>query len=427
MRDRSGADQAFPEAKVEHLGGFARTFEALRYRDFRYLWLAQITSAAANWMQMVALPILVLVETESPVHLGLVLTAKTVPALALGLFSGVFADIWNRRKVLLFARYAGTAVAVWFAVITVAGWVTLVDIYIFASARGAAMAFDQAPRRAMIPTIVPRHVVVNAMALLTGGMQMMRVLAAGLAGVLIAVWGLSSAWVVLAALYVAGIPLLLMLRVEDHERTGYQGLRAMVGSAKEGLSFALYTPSVRATLMIAAVFFIFGASFMQVFAPLLAQGPLGLGEGALGGMIAVMGAGGTAGTLLVAYAAPTHHRGLILIAAMSGFGILLAAFAGATYLPIPWVAFGMMFVVGLAQSIFMPLTSTVLLQASPDNMRGRAMSLLGFDRALVSFGSAIAGFASAAFGPQQALLGFGAACVMSAILLLSAPSLRKVD
>ena len=129
---------------------------------------------------------------------------------------------------------------------------------------------------------------------------------------------------------------------------------------------------------------------------------------------------------MVAYASPSHHRGLLLTGALAVFGGLLAAMAGASYLPMAWISFGVIVFVGAGQSIFMPLLSTLVLQAAPEHMRGRAMALLGWDRALVSFGSAAAGFTAAAIGVQLGLLAFAGACVLGALLLLSSGAFRRV-
>ena len=386
-----------------------------------------MSNSAAQWMQMIGLPVLVIIVTESPVHLGVVMLARTVPAIVFGIFSGVVADMWNRRTILLTTRAIGTLLAVWFAAVNVIGSVGLTEIYAFAILRGVVMSFDQAPRRAVIPSMVPSHVVVNAMALTNGGAQIMRVSAASFAGTTIALWGIETAFVALAVFYVIGIPFLAMLRVADHERSGYRGLRVMVSDAKAGLGFAVGTPAMRGSLVIAGMFFIFGMSFTNVFAPVLAAGPLGLTEGGLGWLIAAMGAGGTTGTLGVAYFSPAHHRGIVLTIALGAFGLLLAAMAGVTYLPSPVFSFVVIFFVGVGQSLFMPLLSTIVLQAAPDHMRGRAMAVLSWDRALVSFGSVVAGFSIAAFGSQPALLGFAAACVFGALVLLSTGVMRKID
>jgi MFS family permease len=407
--------------------GFARTLEALRYRDFRLLFFAQMTNSAAQWMQIVGLPVLIIATTGSAIHLGGVLFARTMPALVLGLFAGVFADIWNRRTILLLTRFSGTLLATWFAFVNVGGWVTLTDIYVFAAHRGITMSFDQAPRRAIIPSMVPQHAVMNAMALSTGGMQVVRLFAASAAGLLIAMWGTSATFVTLALFYVAGIPLLLAIRSDDYERSGYQGMGRMFRDAVDGLNFAWRTPAVRGALIIIAVFHVFGNSFMHVFAPLLAAGPLHLTEGALGWLIAVMGFGAISGTFVVAYLSPSHHRGLMLIGGMAVFGLILTAMAGVSFLPSVLVSFGVIYFLGVSQSIFMPLVSALVLQASPSQMRGRAMSLMSWDRARVSLGSVVAAFSAQILGVQVALLSFAGACVLTSLLLGASSALRRVD
>ena len=79
----------------------ARVFDSARYRDFRLLWIAQMTNSSAFWVQMVALPILILEVTEgSAIHLGLIMGIRTLPAVLLGVFAGVVADIWNRKLII---------------------------------------------------------------------------------------------------------------------------------------------------------------------------------------------------------------------------------------------------------------------------------------------------------------------------------------
>ena len=107
-------------------------------------------------MQMIGLPLLVLAVTGSSVHLGLVMISRTLPAIVLGLVSGVVADTWDRRTILITTRMVGTVLAAWFAVTNVIGEVSLTGIYVFAVLRGSTVAFDQAPRRALIPSMVPR-------------------------------------------------------------------------------------------------------------------------------------------------------------------------------------------------------------------------------------------------------------------------------
>ena len=407
--------------------GLRRTFAAAAYRDFRYLWLAQMTNSAAMWVQMVGLPLLVLEMTDgSALHLGMVMAARTAPALALGLFAGASADMWDRRGVLLATRVAVSAIAVWFAAMLVGGWADLWHVYLFALLRGATQVFDQPARRAMIPSMVPPEAVTNAMALNTGSVQSMRIAGAAGGGLLMELVNIESGFILTAALYMAGIPLLLLIRTPGHDRQGYRGARLLLAEMREALSFARRAPKVRGGLLVAAVYFTLGASFIQVFIPLIARGPLGTSGAGLGVLYALVGVGGVAGALLVGYLAPSRRRGLILVGALGIMGLLMALFSAAAGLPFVHAAFAIGLLLGGVQSLFLPLLTTLLAEAAPEGMRGRVMALIAYDQALVTAGAALAGLSAAMLGARDALLLFAAASAAAA-MLLAASAVRRID
>ena len=408
-------------------GVWRRTFEAAAYRDFRYLWVAQVSNAGAMWMMMVALPLLVLDMTGSVVQLGLVMSARTVPALFMGMFGGVAADMWNRRLILLITRAVATSIALWFTLMVMFDLVELWHVYLFVLMRGASQVFDQPARRAMIPSIVPENVITNAMALTSGSVQIMRVVSASAGGLVYGLASPATAFLVIAVLYALGIPLLVLLRPPDHERSGFTGLGPMVRDIREALAFAWRTPTVRGALFIASLYFTFGASFAQVFAPLIAQGPLGIEARGLGFLLAVMGIGALMGTFGLAFMNPIQRRGPMMLFELAAFGAILVAFAGSTYIPGLWLEFVVVWFVGVAQSAFLPLFSSVLLESAPTDMRGRVMALLGFDQALVTLGAAASGFSAALLGSQIALIAFGGACILGALVLAGYPPVRRIS
>ena len=150
-------------------------FASFAYRDFLYLWMGQIAHSGALWADMVARPLLVLAITGSPVHLGLVMAARTIPGFSLGLVAGVVADMFDRRTVILTSKVIALVLGTVFAALLISGRIELWHIYGFTLLRGATGAFDQPARRAMIPSIVPPEMVTNAMALSSGSMQAMRI------------------------------------------------------------------------------------------------------------------------------------------------------------------------------------------------------------------------------------------------------------
>jgi predicted MFS family arabinose efflux permease len=290
------------------------------------------------------------------------------------------------------------------------------------------MAFDQPARRAMIPSIVPRHLVINAMALSSGTMTATRIAGAAGAGLLISVAGFGSVYVAMAVIYVGAVFFTWMLRTPGHERSGYQGVRRMAGDLREGLRFAWITPAVRGVLIISLAYFAFGMAFMQVFAPLFAKQVLDIGDAGFGLMVSVMGVGGLVGAMMVAVINPTRRRGSLMLGILALFGLFLIIFSASAYLHSVVLAFVIMLFLGIGQSTFNPISNAVLMEASPENLRGRVISVLSLDRGMTTFGGATAGFLAAAIGAPLAQIGFGLGCVITAVVMYAAyPALRRIE
>ena len=406
-------------------------FASLAYRDFTLLWLGQVTHAAALWLEQTARPLLILALTGSPVHLGLVILARTVPSVAFGLVAGVLVDSFNRRLVLTATKIAVFALSVGFAALIVMGRLEIWHIYAFSFLRGTTMAFDQPARRAMIPTIVPTHLVVNAMALSTGSMSAMRIIGAAGAGLMIGLWGFEAPFIAVAVAYAFALQFTLMLRVADHERAGYQGMRRMASDLGDGFRYAWNTPAIRGVLIIGLGYFTFGMAFMQVFAPLFATQILGIGEEGFGVLIGAMGVGGVLGALVLAAVSPNKNRGRLMLTLLAVFGVLLIIFSGVTYAPTTQavvLAFAIVLLLGISQSAFFPLINALLMELAPEGMRGRMIALLSLDRAMTAVGGALAGFLAAGIGTQPAQILFGLGCIVTAALMWSSSSvLRRID
>ena len=318
------------------------------------------------------------------------------------------------------------------------------------------MAFDQPARRAMIPTIVPANLVTNAMALSTGSMTAMRIGGAAAAGILVATAGFGVTYAVMTGIYVVAIFFTWMLRPADHERSGYQGVRSMGGDLVEGVKYAWRIPDIRGVLIISLGWFTFGMAFMQVFAPLFAvdvlkvdtegtgfldglvrliagDGGEGAEEGAkgsrlFGAMLSVAAVGSTIGALVLARTNPTKHRGLIMLALLFAFGLLLITFSASTYLNSVPLALLVLLFLGVGQSGFFPLINAVLVEKAHETMRGRVLGVLALDRAMTTAGGAAAGFMAEAMGAQMAQILFGVGLVITAMAMFSFyPPLRRID
>jgi len=358
----------------------------------------------------------------------MVMALRTVASVTFGMFAGVVADNFDRRTVMIVTKVLVLGLSIIFAAILVFGQIEVWHFYLFTLLRGVTMAFDQPARRAMIPSIVPAHLITNAMTLSTGSMQVMRIVGATAAGFLIGFAGVEAAFVTIAVVYVLAVIFTLMLRVVPQKRRGERSAKSMGRDLVEGFKYAWKTPDIRGVLIIALGYFAFAMSFMQVFSPLFATQIMDIGASGFGFMMAVAGAGGVLGSLVLATLSPSTHRGMIMMGTLAAVGALLVAFSASTYLDTVLLTFGVIAVLGFTQSMFMPLVNTSILHNAPDEMRGRMMGLISMDRALTAFGGAIAGFSAAALGPQVAQIIFGVACVVTAFIMFVAyPSLKRIN
>ena len=280
----------------------------------------------------------------------------------------------------------------------------------------------------MVPSIVPKHLVTNALALSSGSVQLMRIFGAGGAGLIIAFGGIEAAFVAVAVIYAGAVFFTWRLRPPDHARTGYQGIRSALDDLVQGFRFAWQSPTIRGIVIVAAGYFTFGMAFMYVFAPLLAKRVLEIGDSGFGYMMGAMGIGGVIGNLALAALTPQRRRGQILAGALATLGLLFVAVSLVTYLGSVVIAFVMIAFLGLGQSWLLPLINATLLESTPENMRGRMLGLLSLDRATATLGGAIAGFLAAAVGPQAAQIVFGGACIVTAgMLIVFYPAIRRIE
>ena len=358
----------------------------------------------------------------------MVILARTIPAVFLGVLAGVLADNFNRRTILVATKVMVFILSIIFALIVATGIVEIWHIYVFSFLRGAAMAFDQPARRAIIPSIVPENLVVNAMALSTGSMTAMRIIGASGAGLLMGFYGLAAPFIVIVFVYIFALIFTWMLNPPDHERSGYQGARRMGSDLADGFRYSAADPTIRGVLIIGLGYFLFGMAFMQVFAPLFAKQVLGIGETGFGFMVSVMGIGGLIGALGLATFSPTRNRGTLMLGFLAAFGALLILFSGVTYLNSVVLAFIVVIFLGAGQSLFFPLMNAILVESAPEAMRGRVMGVLSLDRAMTALGGALAGIAAGAMGVQITQIIFGVGCLVTAILMYTLyPALRRVQ
>lgn len=432
-----------------------RTFQALKYRNFRYLWLSQISNSASLWMEQIAKPLLVIDMVSASggdnslaaLHIGGILAARTFPQFGFGLAAGVMADWYDRRMLILVSKFLNTIVNFLFAFLLLSGFMELWHVYVATVLRGVFTSFDNPARQAVLPSLVPLEDLANAVALNSASMQTMRIGAAALAGLSIVVIGMEGTFLAVAIFSALAVALTYLMRVPPMPEVKDKSLRSAFSSLWDGLVFAWQTPTVRGVLLLTFAFFCLASAYTQVFAPLFAKQTniLNIGDQGYGFLVSAAGIGALIGALTVATLIPNRGRGRLMLFLMLTLGGLLIAFGLSTYLPalmgtpglelpmsvvLPWsaAAFGVILFLGAVQTSYLALTSTVLLEVTPDDKRGRIMGVLALDRSMITLGGMVAGFLSAVIGPQLAQILFGVAVIGFALSLSTLlPSLRKIE
>lgn len=417
-----------PSETMAAVGGKTRsslpeTFASLRHRNYRLLWLGQVGHSASLWMEQVIRPVLILELTDSALMVGLVVATRMAPMLAFGLLAGVVADRFDKRRVLLACQTVTMSMHFVLAFLVLSGVVEPWHVFATAFASGTSMSFNQPARQSLVPRLVPDEDLLNAIALNTAAMNVMRIAGGGMAGVLLIPLGVGSVYLLNGCLYVVVIIMTYSIRTPSTAAMA-RPAESWVEDLKEGIRFAVGNRTVLYVMAPALILFVFGFPYQSVFVPLLAVKTLGLGESGVGALVAITGVGALTGSLTMASRRGLRRRGTLILVFLGGFSgsLLLLSLSG--WLPMAVIA---LLLTGSMGVSYMALTNTIILELTPKELHGRVLSLLSFDRGLVPLGAIIAGVLASSLGPQQGLMVMASICVLlTAATATMAPTLRHV-
>ncbi len=255
------------------------TFAALRYHDFRLLWSAQLGSAMAMQSEMIARSWLVLELTGSAAAVGLVHTTRAIGQLAVVPAAGVLADRIDRRYLMIAADASNAVFYLLLGLLIAFDRVAVWHVVASTIIAGAAMSVEQTSRQAIIPSLVPREGLMNAVSLSSVVMGGSRVIGPPLAGFMMALFGVQGAYFVMSGFLILPIILPLFIRPIKVAVNGRQD--SFFTSFKEGLSFTLKTPAVGAVLIVAIITVTFAMPFLQLM-PVYVKDVLEMGPATLG-------------------------------------------------------------------------------------------------------------------------------------------------
>jgi MFS family permease len=385
----------------------ARGFESLRVRNFRLFWIGQVISVTGTWMQTTAQAWLVLKLTDdSPLALGTVITLQFLPVMLFALYGGVLADRLPKRRTLVITQTLLMIQATIFAILVATGRIQLWQVYLLALTQGVITAIDNPLRQAFLFEMVGRKDLVNAIGLNSMTFQGARIFGPALAGVVIKLIGIAPTLILNAISFSAVIGALLMMDARAFFASPPAQDGSVWGNLKEGVKYAVRTPTILSILVVVAFIGTFGYNF-TVVTPLVANNILKTDAAGFGLLSAAMGIGALAAAIGTAYARNITMRRMLISGGL--FSVLLGALALSTSFSLSMLLFVLLGITGITCATS---TNSLLQLNTPEQLRGRVLSI---NVLLVQGSTPIGGLFLGSIGQA---LGVGIAIFLCAMLCL---------
>ena len=379
--------------------GWLRTFSALRERDYAVYFAGNIGFFLAMQMDQLMRGYYALELTGAAWAIGLVSVANAVPMLLVAPFGGVIADRYSKKKLLLITQGAIAALNAVFAVMIFFDVVQFWHLLVGGVFQGVTFSVAMPVRNALVPQLIPRHKLMNAVSLQMGGMNLTRIIGPAIAGLLIAPLGLGGVWTIAVVLYV--IATLSIIPLPSHGMVGRGAAGgAMLSELAGGFRYIGRTPLIRVLLLSALVMPLF-AFPVQLVLPVFAKEVYDLGPGALGFLMAFAGLGGLIGTLLAASLDGAPRKGRIMLFGTVLQGGFFIAFA-LTPMFVPALVF--LALGNIGGMLFMTTNNSVIQMRVPEEYRGRVMSVLMMSFGVMPLGVLPMTLAADAIGAPEAVM-----------------------
>ena len=397
------------------------TLHSLRaYPDFRLLLSGTLATNSAFWMYQVAAGWLALDLTDSAFFVGLTGFASGIPLLLLSIPAGVAIDRVDRRVILRYAQWGVMIVAALFALLVATDHIARWSMLVLCAAYGTAMAFVFPTRTTIVPSLVQRHDLANAIALNAAAQNATRVVGPALAGILIAVFGVTGSFAVAALLQI--LALSSTARLPDAAAGGTSQGAGGKGNLTHGLRLVAADPFLVGLILMALATNVLVMPYINLM-PVFARDELDVGSTGLGFLLAATGVGTVIGALWVARSARlvTWHPAQPISAVVFTVLVLIFSFSPSVIAAAP-----LLFLAGCASAAFLAINQTSLQLRVSDESRGRVLSIYLLTWGMLPLGQLVVGSLADWLGTPPALafacLG---ALIWVAIVVIRVPATRR--
>jgi len=394
---------------MNNFGMLKNIFRSLKYRNFRLFFIGQSISLIGTWMQSVAMSWLVYRMTGSALLLGVVAFSSQIPTFILSPFAGVFADRYNRHRIVIVTQALSMVQAFALAGLTLTGKIQVWQIITLGLFLGCVNAVDIPTRQSfLIDMVEQKEMLGNAIALNSAIFNGARLIGPTVAGILVAIVGEGICFLINALSFLAVIASLLMMKLTPKEEKG--SASHVMKELKEGVIYAFGSRPIRLILFLLSIISMLGMSYivlMPVFAKDIHHG----GPETLGILMAAVGVGALIATLYLASRKepPTLEKIIPGGAAIFACGVILFALSR-----VLWVSILLLVVTGFGFLATTASSNTIIQTVVHDDKRGRVMSFYAMAfMGMAPIGSLIAGAIANKLGATDALLIGGFSCLFA--------------
>jgi len=433
VREDSVVENAEIEPAVEIIQSRrGATFRALRHRNYQLFWTGSFLSNIGTWMQIIAQGWLVRELTPSPFLIGFVAFAGSFPQLTFALFSGVYADLFDRRKLLMVTQTVQMVCAFTLGTLV---WLQVIDIWhviAISFVNGFASTLASPTYQALTLDMVGREDLMSAVALNSTQFNLSRIVGPTIGGFLYGAVGAAGCFYLNGLSFLAVILALGLMQFPPRRRVEGRSGRDVLRQLVAGLRYVRGRPRVLALLSIAAMTSVFGLPYLT-FLPIFARDVLGTNVRGLSYLMAAMGTGAVLSALGLASSENVRGRGRLLLGGTLLLGLVIIVFALSHSFVRSLLCLA---VVGGAMVSITTTVNTLLQTLVVDEMRGRVMSMysLAF-LGLPPIGSLLIGTAADLVGPRhgyhgiQLALAAGGSIIVLFIsyLLIARPRVREME
>jgi len=391
-------------AKKSGLLSRIHTFDSLRIRDYRLLWLGQLDTSLGQWMDNISRGYLIYHITNSPLQLGLAAAMRGIPLFLFGIIAGALADRSGRKTQLIVAQVTNAVLNLILATLVLTNRVQPWHVYVTAFLAGTVQAFQNPARQTLVSDIAgPRHLI-NALALNSMALNSSRAVGPAFAGLLIATIGVHGSYYVQAVMFLLATMWTIQMRIPERSPESARVAReSLFQSIKAGFAYVRSNSNIRTQLILALGPLTLGMPFINMM-PIFARDVLHGGAQLQGFLLSAFGIGSLLGALVVASIPRRHAHALPAVIGAVVFSISVFFFGLSHWV---WLSLACAAISGIFMTTYQTQDQALLQLSAPRHIRGRVMSFYLTNRATVPIGTLLAGALAHYFG------GPAAVCIMS--------------